>query len=222
MKADRTGVVTIPLESSVAPKVFFLLGVCAATVGVVLTAWGLSSESSAMAGIIPLVVGAPIALLALSSWRAGPLRLVVDVPAGMIHHTRGSYKKSCALAAIGPLVVEKYSKRSGASGNQNRYLDWYKLRAPGLDVVIVESPYKTSADRMQDRLDALVAQSAVRAVLAMSALDGDVFRDGPSIDEQLRICVRDPERLARALATLTYDPDADVRAKATELTTRTT
>jgi hypothetical protein len=222
MKADRTGVVTIPLESSVAPKIFFLIGAGAAALGLVLLVGGVSSESNVMAGVIPLGIGAPIALLALSSWRAGPLRLVVDVPAGMIHHTRGSYKKSCALDALGSLVVEKYSKRSGASGSQNRYLDWYKLRAPGLDTVIVDTPYEASAERMRERLDAFVAQSAVRSVLVVSPLDGDAFRDAPRIEEQLRVRVHEPERLRRALATLTDDPEPDVRAKAGQLSARAT
>lgn len=217
MKADKAGIVTIPLESSIAPLVFLVLGAAAAGLGLVLTVWGVSSESSAMAGVIPLVIGAPIALLALGSWRAGPLRLIVDIPAGMIHHTRGRYRKSCALDALGPLVVEKYSKRSGASGHQNRYLDWYKLRVEGLDVVIVNSPYQETAQRMRDRLDGLVAQSTVRGVLAVTSLEGSAFRDAPSIVDQLRQRVRESDRLAGALDVLARDLDPDIRAKAEQL-----
>lgn len=217
MKADNAGVVTIPLESSIAPKIFFVIGAGAAVLGLVITVWGASSESNIMAGIIPLVVGAPIALLSLNAWRAGPMRLVVDIPAGMIHRTRGSWRKSCALDALGPLVVEKHSKRSGASGHQNRYLDWYRLKIPALDGVIVDTPYKETAERMRDRLDAFVAQSAVRGVLVVSALDGSAFRDAPNVVEQIRSRVREPERLARALATLADDPDPEIRAKAVQL-----
>lgn len=217
MKTESVGVVTIPLESSVAPKVFFVIGAGAAMLGLVLAVWGVSSESNIMAGIIPLLIGAPIALLSLSAWRTGPMRLVIDIPAGMIHRTRGSWRKSCALDALGPLVVEKHSKRSGASGHANRYLDWYRLAIPALDGVILDTPYQETVERLRDRLDAFVAQSAVRGVLVVSALDGSAFRAGPNVVEQIRVRVRDPERLARALTSLAGDSDPEIRAKALQL-----
>jgi len=206
MKTDKRGVVTIPMESSIAPPIFFLIGAAAATIGAVVTVWGVSSESDIMAGVLPLLIGTPIALLSLHSWRAGPLRLVIDVPAGVIHHTRGSYRKSCGLDALGPLNVEKYTRRSEHRGQLR---EWWKLRAPGLDKELVNSPFESDATKLRDKLNALVARSAVRQVLATA--------DPSHVVQQLEQRVPDPQLRRRALDDLVADHDAAIRDKATNL-----
>lgn len=164
-------------------------------------------------GAIAFLVCAPIGLLCLAAWINGYPFLVADLPAGKLHFLSSKTDRiSVPFAELGELVIDERAVKTRTVAY------FYDLRAATFPGKVLFTAYKREAvEERRKLLEDLVAQSAVRAVLASVGSSTTAFRDGPDVVFRVRQVVKDPARLGAAVAALGSDPDSAISAKAREL-----
>jgi hypothetical protein len=211
-----TGRVTIYLEGRLFVPVLFGLSSIATILGAIFVVWQISVGQSFAAGMIALAFGVPVGFLSWNALKVGPRRLRVDVAGGTIDHIVDEQATSCALDQLGPLEIITYRRNSTRNNPE-----WHKLQAAGLpDVVLLQSLNRKVVEQLRDRLDRLIAQSAVRRVLAVASTGDSAFRGDPDLVSSLKQAVHDPARLRTALVAVSRDPDRDIGRKASGMIDR--
>lgn len=208
-----SGSVRINLESRLFVPVLFGLSMLATLGGAILVVWQASAGQSLAAGMIPLVIGAPLAFLTWQSLKGGADHLRIDLARGTIDHVSGDQVTSSPLDALGPLTITTYRRNSSRHNPE-----WHRLEAAGLPKIILKEwldPVPVA--RLRDQLERAIAQSAVRRVLASAPIEDGAFRAAPDLVAQLGSSVRDPARLRDALRALARDRDRAISRRAVEL-----
>lgn len=211
----KHGVVRIDLASRLVAPIMLLIFLGVVAFGVVAVTWGIQGMDAFIPGLFALVFGSLLSFAALLSVISGVPHMLVDVPAGVVHHVYDAQRTSVPLAELGPLAV--HVRRGDYRPGQTPV--YYRLEAAGLPkIVLVEYTSRSPAEKLRDRLDTLIAASAARRVLAATdAVDDAAYREPPDIALQLSNAIPDDAVRDRALAALGRDYDAAIRDKARAL-----
>lgn len=182
-----------------------------ATVAGLHDAWGRSTTTPMLA----MMIAGPIGLGAMAVWFWGGEYLAIDVPAGMAHVVTIKKRMSLPVDRLGALSIVEHARQ----GLRNLRVVSYELVAAGLaEIVLFSSHERARVDRRRNQIEELVAQSAVRRILATTTAEAGAFRAAPDLVYRLREAVADPALLRAALAALARDRgEASIRNQAREL-----
>ena len=187
-------------------RVAAIAGTLATALGVWLL-WrqiGMWSFRPTARAITLIAVASPFGLMGLLILAKGDAYLKIDVRAGSARLVQlGKVQWSTPLGAFGALAVRPNGRR-------------FDLVAEGTGTVLFTGADRGVVHERKQLIGGLVAQSAVRAILA-TTVEGGEFRGAPEIVTQARQAVPDAAMLKAAVAALRDDADADVRTRAEQL-----
>ncbi|MDB4957901.1 MAG: hypothetical protein JWO36_5470 [Myxococcales bacterium] len=215
----RPGVIKLSTDRAwYVPALFFVVGTTAAIIGAIILVGELrgSPHGPVIAGaVIADVVGGLIGYLGAAAWLNGGVYVLIDVPAGTLHHVAWRRPTACMLGQLGPLEIRERTEKTRTAGNRYTRIV-YELRAPGIaNKILFESQRREAVEHRRAEIELYVAQSALRRVLAAPAIEGGALRDAPELVSSAKRAAGD--RLVDAIVALERDIDPQVAQRAREL-----
>ena len=205
--------VRIDLESPTFLPLVLIASGLAAMGGLIYIVWQISAGLSFGAGLVPLLIGAPIAFLTRQALKGGVNHVLIDVAAGTFEIVNVKRRLMFPLDQVGPVRVTPYKP-----ANVRPYQpDFFKVELTGLPAgVLLDSPFEGPARRLHEQLERLIARHSVRRVLMTTSIEGGAFRGAPEILAHLQHAIADHAQLDAALKALGNDPDPGIRTRAVE------